>query len=323
VYIFGGKMIDYRQHLHCYSDLITSYAETRAGFISIALEKNRHASPYVEEARILKSKVSKVADANELIDLTDIRFGLIAAAGVSDKAIKYLGKEGCDLAISEFIRNFLLPAGEKFKEELVFRYLLTKGDALGGSMRNIIGSLAQKKLCTSLGSALRLAGRDFQWLNPITKQWVLSDNTNIEIANARGLSWKTLSNQSRLLLFNVKVPIVRNNIDIVLIDSTISKKLRQLLNQKDKYIALGELKGGIDPAGADEHWKTAKSALDRIKNTFLSEGLHPALLYLGAAIQNKMAEELFNLLSAGYIQNAGNFTKHEHIISVVEWILSL
>ncbi|HAJ78349.1 MAG TPA: hypothetical protein DCO75_01135, partial [Fibrobacteres bacterium] len=29
-----------------------------------------------------------------------------------------------------------------------------------------------------------------------------------------------------------------------------------------------ELKGGIDPAGADEHWKTAKTAIDRIVSAF-------------------------------------------------------
>ena len=30
----------------------------------------------------------------------------------------------------------------------------------------------------------------------------------------------------------------------------------------------GELKGGIDPAGADEHWKTGNSALVRIRKAF-------------------------------------------------------
>ena len=34
------------------------------------------------------------------------------------------------------------------------------------------------------------------------------------------------------------------------------------------YMALGELKGGIDPAGADEHWKTARTALSRIHEAF-------------------------------------------------------
>ncbi len=29
----------------------------------------------------------------------------------------------------------------------------------------------------------------------------------------------------------------------------------------EKTLMLGELKGGIDPAGADEHWKTANTVL--------------------------------------------------------------
>jgi len=31
---------------------------------------------------------------------------------------------------------------------------------------------------------------------------------------------------------------------------------------------MGELKGGIDPAGADEHWKTANKALDKMRKPF-------------------------------------------------------
>jgi hypothetical protein len=27
------------------------------------------------------------------------------------------------------------------------------------------------------------------------------------------------------------------------------------LSNRDNYLSIGELKGGIDPAGADEHWK--------------------------------------------------------------------
>jgi hypothetical protein len=35
-------------HITKPEDLVTSYNETRAGFIAIALEKNRRATPYVE-----------------------------------------------------------------------------------------------------------------------------------------------------------------------------------------------------------------------------------------------------------------------------------
>jgi hypothetical protein len=39
-------------------------------------------------------------------------------------------------------------------------------------------------------------------------------------------------------------------------------------------IALGELKGGIDPGGADEHWKTAQAAFNRIRQAFTVLVIH-------------------------------------------------
>ncbi|OHB59213.1 MAG: hypothetical protein A2167_07525 [Planctomycetes bacterium RBG_13_46_10] len=36
------------------SSLITPYEQTRAGFVALALEKNRLGTPYVEEAKVLK-----------------------------------------------------------------------------------------------------------------------------------------------------------------------------------------------------------------------------------------------------------------------------
>jgi len=46
----------------------------------------------------------------------------------------------------------------------VYRYLLIKGDALGGSMRNIVDSLGQQKLVRSFLAVLRVLGVTYQWL---------------------------------------------------------------------------------------------------------------------------------------------------------------
>jgi len=40
-------MTAYRNHLQSSDDLITTYAATRAGFVALALEKNRRATPYI------------------------------------------------------------------------------------------------------------------------------------------------------------------------------------------------------------------------------------------------------------------------------------
>jgi type II restriction enzyme len=314
-------MKSFRDHLSKSSDLVTTYNETRAGFISIALEKNRRATPYVEEARALQLRLKATKTPNDLIGFSDIRIGLIAAAGISDKAAGHLGEEGCNDAIKEFVENFLIPAGEKFREELVFRYLLTKGDSLGGSMRNIVGALAQKKLNSSLLAALRLNKKPHKWLHESSKCWISSEESIADSENARGLFWVNKNSQNRILYYNITVPIVKNNIDIILLDNSYEKSLKEVISLPANFIALGELKGGIDPAGADEHWKTAKTAIDRIVTAFKKKKQNPAIFYVGAAIETKMATEIWNNLKKNYIANAGNLTKPDHITSLAEWLL--
>lgn len=312
----------FRDHLSKSSNLVTTYNETRAGFIAAALEKNRHATPYVEEARTLQMRIKLINSPENLLKLSDIRSGLIAAAGISDKAASHLGDDGCNDAIGEFIENFLVPAGEKFKEELVFRFLLTKGDSLGGSMRNIVGALAQKKLNTSLLAALRLTKKPYMWLHESSTTW-LSGEKNDGTENAKGLFWDNNKKEHRVLYYNITVPIVKNNIDIVLLGNLYSDPIKKIIAQPKKFIALGELKGGIDPAGADEHWKTAKTAIDRIVTAFKNQGQHPAIFFIGAAIESKMATEIWNNLKSRYISNAANLTKPEHITSLAEWLLEI
>jgi type II restriction enzyme len=312
-------------HITKPEDLVTSYNETRAGFIAIALEKNRRAAPYIEEARVLQHRIGAIESPGELLNAPDIKNGLIAAAGLSDKAAGHLGEDGCTMAIKEFIEKFLAPAGDKFKEELVFRFLLTKGDSLGGKMRNIVGALAQRKLCLSIISSLRLSNIDFNVFDDITNQWIFSKeiDDDTEIEDSKGISWKTAKNKNRTLYFNITVPVVGNNIDMILLNTPHTENIKAAISQCENFVALGELKGGIDPAGADEHWKTAKTALDRIKDAFNKNDFSPYLFFVGAAIEGKMAIEIFNNIKSDYIHNAANLTKPEHITAISDWLVHL
>ena len=47
-------MKKYNNCIKCAEDLITTREQTRAGFIEAALEKNRKALPYIEDAKTLK-----------------------------------------------------------------------------------------------------------------------------------------------------------------------------------------------------------------------------------------------------------------------------
>ena len=149
-------MSPYRSHLDSSNDLVTTYEATRAGFVALALEKNRKAAPYVAEARALQKAASSAKTPADLKKIKGIEAGLLTAAGVSKKALKYLLPDDKAETINGLIKNILAPAGGKFVEELVFRFLLTRGDTLGGSMRNIGGALAQRKMTRAIISTLAI-----------------------------------------------------------------------------------------------------------------------------------------------------------------------
>ena len=259
----------YLRHLSSSVDLITPPEEIRAGFVALALERSRQATPFVEQARALKVKAMSTKYPNDLLEIEDIRTALLTAAGFSEKATTHTEVTDETVAIQSFIEKFLEPAGPNFVEELVYRFLLTRGDSLGGSMRNIAGKLAERKLTRAIISALTLAKVNYQWLHAASNTWIkgINDAADIELS-LKGINWEK-NGKTRTLIYNRTIPIVRKNIDICLLHCAPDEMTPETYRTPEKFIAFGELKGGIDPAGADEHWKTAQTALDRITELLL------------------------------------------------------
>ncbi|MCI0523867.1 MAG: type II restriction endonuclease, partial [Acidobacteria bacterium] len=171
----------YLQHLKSGNDLVTPYEATRAGFVALALEKNKRATPFIAQARALKAAALAIKTPDNLLTSADLWPALLTAAGLSDKALAYLQEEDRFLAIRELIQTFLIPAGQDWVEELVYRFLLTRGDTLGGAMRNIGGALAQSKLTRALISSLTITGRDYQWLSSKTNLWIPMSDDDLDI----------------------------------------------------------------------------------------------------------------------------------------------
>ena len=154
--------MSYLRHLSTGADLVTAPEEIRAGFVALALERSRQATPFVEQARALKVSAMCAKRPKDLLEIEGIRAALLTAAGFSDKATKQTEKKDQTSAIQDFIERFLEPTGKNFVEELVYRFLLTRGDSLGGSMRNIAGKLAERKVTRAIISALTLTGTTYQ-----------------------------------------------------------------------------------------------------------------------------------------------------------------
>ncbi len=80
---------------------------------------------------------------------------LISAAGFSLKAKGHLSKPELDSAIKRVLEEVKSQAGDDFREEIVYRYMLIMGDALGGSMRNVTGAAAGISFAKAIMDALR------------------------------------------------------------------------------------------------------------------------------------------------------------------------
>lgn len=313
----------YNKFLQTSSDLVTTHEQTRTGFLAIALEKNRISDPYVKNALAFKSMTIGVTRPEDLLTMPQIRPFLITAAGLSDKSLNYLDEKDQEMAIQELIEKFLKPAGDAFIDEIIYRYLLIKGDSVGGTMRNRIGALGQEKLIRAILSTMNVRGMDYTWYNT-SKKWnkMTMNDAGIE-SSLKAISWNN-SIGSRVLAFNLNIPIVRKNVDICLFDCNQEQfNNGKIVNSPEKTIMLGELKGGIDPAGADEHWKTANTALQRIRDGFSSNNLSIKTSFIGAAIEAAMATELFMQLEYDILDNAANLTDTNQLTEYCNWILDL
>jgi hypothetical protein len=183
--------------------------------------------------------------------------------------------------------------------------------------------MAQCKLTRAIIANLKLSGRKYRWLPTASKAWadMPVDDADIEL-NLRGLSWGD-GPTCRTLIYNLTVPLFGNNVDLCLFHCGAHDMCKEVQRTPGAYVALGELKGGIDPAGADEHWKTARTALNRISEAFAQHRRKPHTFFVGAAIEAKMANEIWAMLKTSQLENAANLTDDEQIASLTRWLCGL
>jgi hypothetical protein len=308
-------------------DLETTENEKKSGFMEIALRKAHEAGYYVGLGDALEVNALKFNDPYELIKEPALSVALCDAAGISTKARGYLDKDDIEIFLKKFTQSYLLQYGTNYQKNLISRYLLTQGDALGGRMRNIVGKMALEKLTRGLFDELMLKNICFEIYILNKKQWAIGDAQCYNIVNqVKAIKWK-YEGQTRLLYYDLTVPIVKKNIDLVLfnnsaVNNSIVSDFKKFIGDHSNYLALGELKGGIDPAGADEHWKTANTALERIRKAFNSKKYSVDTFFIGAAIEKAMATEIFEQWKAGNLSVCANLTKNHQLREFCSWIVT-
>lgn len=294
------------KHIKISNDLVTKHEDIRKGFLNQAIIKGKISDEFVERAKEFRVALENVDKVEDVLSLSDFQEELMAAAGFSQKAQSHLSSKEIKSSIKKVFNKILERDNCSFQDEIVYHYLLTKGDSLGGSIRNIVGSLASKEIAAVLLKVLRGKGIQVRIIK----------NKSGKIQH---IIWK-----NRFLIFDHKPKLIGKNIDVILVDTSGSKKIdKEIFNEPDKYLACGELKGGIDPAGADEHWKTANSALGRIRTCFAEEKNKPKLFFIGSAIESSMAKEIFDQLQNDKLSYAANFNNKSQVTDFVNWLIGL
>ena len=170
-------------------------------------------------------------------------------------------------------------------------------------MRNVVGQSAQDKLTEAIFARLETLGKKPERVLNKTKKTV-------------AIKWA-----DRRVIFDKKPKFIDKSVDIIVVKGESART--GSLEDPEEYVCCGELKGGIDPAGADEHWKTAKTALERIATSFKDQGLNkPNLVFLGAAIEVAMSNEIFELLSSGWLTGVANINYADQFSEIVDLIIS-
>jgi len=294
---------EYIRHVRVSQDLVTSLEATREGFIKQAKAKIAKARPYVDEALEFERALNDARHLTEVLAMEPHREHLSAAAGFSEKALNNVPPHIALGVLRAALDEIFNESGDQWRHAILSRYLLTKGDSLGGTMRNVIGALAQTRFATAVVRALG-SRRD------------LCVRRSDQSDKIQEIEWR-----GRILLFDKKSPLVQKNLDVSLLNRPNQERWQTLITNPESYVACGELKGGIDPAGADEHWKTARTSLQRIRDRFPTQ--KPALFFVGAAIECNMANEIFNDLEEGRLQHAANLNYDNEVDDLADWLVSL
>lgn len=334
----------YLRHLQSADALITSpSSKCRLGAIAV-IEDQRSRRDVELRARVLEYKVKQALTPDDLLHMPEVEGGLLTAAGFSHEALLRFGQVQRRQIILDFVENVLRPAGSGFVEALLTHFVEQSVALAQITPQRSMQAWSQRQLALCVVSELYVSGRTFQWLHRGHTRWQ-AGNTLWDCMVVKALAW-TVEGRPRILVFDFLAPFITSEYDVVaaqangdsrpashnvaicLLHSTPEQyrskaKRPMVVRDAEFYVALGELKGGIDPAGADEHWKTANAHLSRIRRSFDALESTPQLFFVGNAIEASMAGEIWNQLENGGLSNAANLTVDRQAVSLVSWLCNL
>lgn len=205
------------------------------------------------------------------------------------------------------------------------------GDSLGGTSRNEVGRVAMMRVINPLVRHLYAQDQLSKISYSLKGKIVITDNdeddegigavrrkrlkitseTDIDALLEQFETYRVLyhelevKNGSRLLLNRQ----LKWNEEDTGKEHKVGPDLHSRVGDIDMLWA-GELKGGADPAGSDEHWKTATEALDRIlRAAEATKRPKPMLSFIATILVDRVARDAQSWIEQGKLTSVYNLTQ--------------
>ena len=205
------------------------------------------------------------------------------------------------------------------------------GDSLGGTSRNEVGRIAMTRVIKPLIRHLYSKGNLSQILYSLKGKIVVNDSDDDEIESDGAVKRKLLKVTPDTDIETILEEFETFRVTYHKLEVTNGSKLlfnRQLRWKADTgeehkvgpdlfssvddndMLWAAELKGGADPAGSDEHWKTATEALDRIiRAAEATNRQQPLLSFIATILVGRVAQDAQNWIDQGKLTSVYNLTQ--------------
>jgi hypothetical protein len=203
------------------------------------------------------------------------------------------------------------------------------GDSLGGTSRNEVGRVALMRIINPLVRYLHARGQLSSIKYSLKGRIVIDDEDDSEGIGA--VKRRQLKITAETKLDELLESFETHRVLYHEVQTTNGSRLlfNRQLNWRDdegkKYKVgpdllsqvgdvdmrwAGELKGGADPAGSDEHWKTATQALQRILEAAeKTKRPKPMLSFIATILVDRVARDAHSWIAAGRLTSVYNLTQ--------------
>lgn len=234
--------------------------------------------------------------------------------------------------LNEVISGLLVTIGEVSPNMHLQMFLANLGDSLGGTSRNDVGRAASTLIVRYIALHMHQTGKLVGITYSVKNSFETDDEdedtqsegvysvevvpgfdlvTLLSSLEKQRVKYKELRfGNGYSLLLDRQIKWIAESEDEKTIPKKFGVDFHSTNDESETMKWAAELKGGADPAGSDEHWKTATEALNRIIEASKDTGRDaPELSFIATIFVQRVARAAQKWIDSGKLKSAYNLTK--------------